>query len=60
MCLFIFCCSIIQVLVLPFLALLLSCMCILQYADPLVLDFQFIYDGYIPYWFGVNDTDAHS
>ena len=32
----------------------------LQYADPLVLRFQFIHDGYLPHWFGVNDLDANS
>ena len=32
----------------------------LQYADSLVLCFQFIHDGYLSHWFGVNDLDANS
>lgn len=51
-------CSIMQVCL--FSVVLMSCLCILQYADTLVLDFQFVHDGYIPYWFSVNDIDANS
>lgn len=37
-----------------------SSKCLSYHADSLVLYFQFIYDGYLPYWTGFNDFDAYS
>lgn len=37
-----------------------SCFLRLCHTDSLVLHFQFVYDGYFPHWFGVDDIDANS
>lgn len=37
----------------------LACKSHIFFADPLVLHFQFFYDGYLSYWAGVHDFDEN-